>query len=62
MQTTDLPASTLISKLLAEHNALKKRLKALNRHVALTPAEQMEVSRLKKLKLRTKDRLRLLQR
>jgi uncharacterized protein YdcH (DUF465 family) len=51
-----------LSQLTAEHRALKARIQELNRHVSLTSAEQVEYSQLKKLKLRTKDRIRSLQR
>lgn len=52
----------LLTKLTAEHRALKARIQELNRHVSLTSAERVEYSQLKKLKLRTKDRIRSLQR
>ena len=50
-----------LRQLTAEHQELKARLRSLNRHVALTSAEQVEVAQLKKLKLRAKDRIRLLE-
>ena len=50
-----------LTKLVAEHSALKERLRILNRHLALTAAEQLEVAQLKKKKLLAKDRIRLLQ-
>lgn len=49
-----------MAALQAEHRALKARLRELGRHVALTSAERLEVARLKKLKLRAKDRIELL--
>ena len=48
---------TLIAELTAEHRRLDELLKDLERRRALTPAEQTEMSRLKKQKLLTKDRL-----
>lgn len=50
----------LLEQLVAEHQQLKARLRALNRHVALTSAEQVEVAQLKKMKLRAKDRIAVL--
>jgi uncharacterized protein len=45
------------SALEAEHLALEARLAELDRHISLTPEEQLERARLKKLKLATKDRI-----
>lgn len=42
------------------HGAIERRLAELDRHLSLTPAEQVERAQLKKEKLRTKDRLALL--
>jgi uncharacterized protein YdcH (DUF465 family) len=39
------------------HEELERRLAELDRHLSLTPAEQVERSRLKKQKLLLKDRL-----
>jgi uncharacterized protein YdcH (DUF465 family) len=50
----------LLARLTAEHRALKARLRELEKHIALTSAEQVEYAQLKKLKLRTKDRIRML--
>lgn len=47
----------LIEELTEEHRRLDELVRALERRVALTPAEQAEVSRLKKQKLLTKDRI-----
>ena len=47
----------LLDELTAEHRRLDEALQALERRRALTPAEQAEVSRLKKQKLLTKDRI-----
>jgi uncharacterized protein YdcH (DUF465 family) len=47
----------LIEELTAEHRRLDEQLQVLERRRALTPAEQVEMSRLKKQKLLTKDRI-----
>ena len=52
----------LLSKLTAEHQALKARVRELESHVSLTSQERIEMSELKKKKLWTKDRIQLLQR
>jgi uncharacterized protein YdcH (DUF465 family) len=41
----------------ARHDEIEKRLSELERHLSLTPDEQIERSQLKKEKLRAKDRL-----
>ena len=47
----------LLAELNAEHRRLDEAVQALERRRALTPAEQAEMSRLKKQKLLTKDRI-----
>ncbi|MBA2538786.1 MAG: YdcH family protein [Deltaproteobacteria bacterium] len=47
----------LLEELTAEHRRLDEALQALERRRALTPAEQVEMSRLKKQKLLTKDKI-----
>ena len=47
----------LLAELTAEHRRLDLALQALERRRSLTPSEQAEVSRLKKQKLLTKDRI-----
>ena len=47
-------------RLKRRHDELEKRLAELERHLSLTPEEQIERSQLKKEKLRTKDELRRL--
>jgi hypothetical protein len=42
------------------HGEIERRLSELDRHLSLTPDEQLERARLKKEKLRTKDRIVLL--
>ena len=44
-----------------QHRQLDARLKELDKHLSLTPSEQVEYARLKKEKLRTKDRMHRLQ-
>ena len=44
-------------KLYEEHTELENRLKALSEKVVLTDAEQIEESKLKKLKLAGRDRM-----
>lgn len=61
MEANVVSNQSQLKQLVAEHQELKARLRSLNRHVALTSAEQVEVAQLKKLKLRTKDRIRLLE-
>ena len=46
-----------LERLKAEHRELEARIAQLDRHLALSPAEQVERTRLKKLKLATKDRI-----
>ncbi|HUH02249.1 MAG TPA: YdcH family protein [Kofleriaceae bacterium] len=50
----------LIDQLTAEHRALKARLRELEKHKAMTSAEQVEYAQLKKMKLLAKDRIRVL--
>ena len=45
-----------------EHSALKERVREIASHPYLTPDQQMELSQLKKLKLRKKDMIAQLQR
>ena len=46
-----------LERLSAEHRALKARVHELEGHLSLTSQEQIELQRLKKLKLHTKDQL-----
>ena len=46
-----------LSALEAEHRELEARLAALDRHVYLTPDEQLERKRIQKLKLQKKDEI-----
>ena len=47
----------LLAELTAEHRRLDEAVQVLERRRALTPAEQAEMSRLKKQKLLTKDKI-----
>lgn len=47
----------LLAELTAEHRRLDEQVQVLEKRRALTPAEQAEMSRLKKQKLLTKDRI-----
>jgi uncharacterized protein YdcH (DUF465 family) len=47
----------LLAELTAEHRRLDDELRAYEKRRALTPAEQALVSKLKKQKLLTKDRI-----
>jgi uncharacterized protein YdcH (DUF465 family) len=58
--TTASPQEEL-EQLAFQHRRLDARLKELDKHLSLTPLEQVEYSRLKKEKLRAKDRIHFLQ-
>ena len=53
-------AAVQMVRLKQRHGELERRLAELERHLSLTPDEQVERSRLKKEKLRTKDELQRL--
>lgn len=53
----DATKEALLAELTAEHRRLDEQVQVLERRRSLTPAEQAEVSRLKKQKLLTKDRI-----
>jgi uncharacterized protein YdcH (DUF465 family) len=55
--TTEASKQQLLEQLTAEHRRLDEAVQLLERRRSLTPAEQAEVSRLKKQKLLTKDRI-----
>jgi len=55
--TAEASKQALLDELTAEHRRLDEQVQVLERRRALTPAEQVEVSRLKKQKLLTKDRI-----
>lgn len=54
---TEGSKQAVLEQLTAEHRRLDEQLKMLERRRALTPSEQIEISRLKKQKLLTKDRI-----
>lgn len=54
---TEVSKESLLAELTAEHRRLDEQVQVLERRRSLTPAEQAEVSRLKKQKLLTKDRI-----
>jgi uncharacterized protein YdcH (DUF465 family) len=55
--TTEGSREALLAELTAEHRRLDEQLQLLERRRTPTPAEQIEMSRLKKQKLLTKDRI-----
>jgi uncharacterized protein YdcH (DUF465 family) len=55
--TTEGSKQAVLEQLTAEHRRLDEQLKMLERRRALSPAEQVEITRLKKQKLLTKDRI-----
>jgi uncharacterized protein YdcH (DUF465 family) len=54
---TEVSKESLLAELTAEHRRLDEQVQLLERRRSLTPAEQVEISRLKKQKLLTKDRI-----
>ena len=50
----------LMTRLQEEHKELELRLSGLTRATHLTPAEEVEVRRLKRMKLAKKDQMQLL--
>ncbi len=54
---TEVSKESLLAELTAEHRRLDEQVQLLERRRSLTAAEQVEVSRLKKQKLLTKDRI-----
>ena len=57
MSTTEVSREDLLAELTAEHRRLDALLQQLEKRRAPTPAERAEISRLKKQKLLTKDRI-----
>ena len=55
--TTEGSKQAVLEQLTAEHRRLDEQLKMLERRRALTSSEQIEIVRLKKQKLLTKDRI-----
>ena len=54
---TEVSKESLLAELTAEHRRLDEQVQVLERRRSLTPTEQAEISRLKKQKLLTKDRI-----
>ena len=54
---TVVTKESLLAELTAEHRRLDQEVQVLERRRSLTPAEQADLSRLKKQKLLTKDRI-----
>lgn len=54
---TEASKVSLLAELTAEHRRLDEQVQMLERRRSLTPTEQVEISRLKKQKLLTKDRI-----
>lgn len=55
--SAEVSKQALLDELTAEHRRLDEQVQLLERRRALTPSEQVEMSRLKKQKLLTKDRI-----
>jgi uncharacterized protein YdcH (DUF465 family) len=55
--TAEVSKESLLAELTAEHRRLDVQLQQLEKRRALTPNERIEISRLKKQKLLTKDRI-----
>jgi uncharacterized protein YdcH (DUF465 family) len=54
---TEVSKEALLAELTAEHRRLDQQVQLLEKRRSLTPVEQAEISRLKKQKLLTKDRI-----
>ena len=57
-QSVDLEAD--LTRLRERHQEADSRLRELDRHLSLSPEEQVEIARLKKQKLHLKDEIRTL--
>jgi uncharacterized protein YdcH (DUF465 family) len=55
--TAQVSKESLLAELTAEHRRLDELLRQLERRRAQTPTDRAEISRLKKQKLWTKDRI-----
>lgn len=55
--TTEGSKQAVLEQLTAEHRRLDEQLRMLERRRVLSPTEQVEITRLKKQKLLTKDRI-----
>jgi hypothetical protein len=54
---SDKTAVEQVEELRQQHHELKRQLEGLNRHLSLTPEEQLQSARIKKEKLLLKDRI-----
>lgn len=61
-QRAEGETAALISRLRREHADLDRRIQEFDRHPWLSPDDQMERTRLKKMKLAAKDQIERLQR
>ena len=59
-RTSDEGTEQEMVRLKERHSEIERRLSELERHISLTPEEQVERAGLKKEKLRSKDRIALL--
>ena len=57
---SDVDVQVMVDQLRAEHAALNAKILELEHHLSLSSEEQLEMARLKKLKLATKDRIAML--
>jgi uncharacterized protein YdcH (DUF465 family) len=57
LSTSEASKESLLAELTAEHRRLDELLQQLERRRALSPNERAEISKLKKQKLLTKDRI-----
>lgn len=55
-----MPLTDELERLQVAHHNLDRELKSITRHAYLTPHEQQRARVIKKEKLRTKDKMRLL--
>ena len=62
MMQTEGDVTAHLDRLRAEHHESDMRLRELDRHLSLSPEEQVEVARLKKHKLQLKDEILSLER
>jgi hypothetical protein len=61
MEKQPVDVTSELDRLRAQHHEADLRLRELDRHLSLSPEEQLEVARLKKHKLHLKDEIRVLQ-
>lgn len=57
MEKQAVDSAEVLSQLREEHHEADMRLRELDRHLSLSPEEQIEIARLKKHKLHLKDRI-----